>query len=193
MFSIISLYSSYFTSISYFYLIIMVFTIFRLSIYQVGFSEGGIREWVRLGTCPKVNSNKESYASFQRRTNILESSFPMNRTFEHFNSHDMNVRQVNMAGNGPRECMIEGRESWGQFWDKNESEFVRNGICWCMQENFSKTLEQNLIWFIFQRSNIHSKNLLEIRIIQLLKQSVSFWKIDLSSVLCYCFQTFIKL
>ena len=61
MFSIISLYSSYFTSISYFYLIIMVFTIFRLSIYQVGFSEGGIREWVRLGTWPKVNSNKESY------------------------------------------------------------------------------------------------------------------------------------
>ena len=99
MFSIISLYSSYFTSISYFYLIIMVFTIFRLSIYQVGFSEGGIREWVRLGTWPKVNSNKESYASFQRRTNILESSFPMNRTFEHFNSHDMNVRQVNMSGN----------------------------------------------------------------------------------------------
>ena len=156
MFSIISLYSSYFTSISYFYLIIMVFTIFRLSIYQVGFSEGGIREWVRLGTWPKVNSNKESYASFQRRTNILESSFPMNRTFEHFNSHDMNVRQVNMSGNF----------KWSEKMNQSSFEMEFDEVCMRREfANFSKTLEQNLIRFIFQCSKIHSKNLLEIGII----------------------------
>ena len=139
MFSIISLYSSYFTSISFSYLIIMIFTTFS----PLNLS-GRIQRGRNNGVSQTRNMAQGQFKYrilriIPTQSKHMESSFLVNRTFEHFNSHDKNLQQLHVYWN---------KRYWNESWSTENSGVVIFGnekktkiwwwsvfqSCWCKHE-----------------------------------------------------------